>query len=223
MLCRHNRIWLTAQGWKRACATVPDRHTASLASWAEKCWPAIVRRSEPGTAPGTICLGLPLPPHAQAGLKIRIPISVHAEDIARHAPPLSVAEAVAAMPPAWQDAFAELSRDAASRQLRFHVYGSTAMQAITGLPYLHAASDIDLLFYPLAKAQLQEGIALLAMYAKRLPLDGEIVFPSGRSAAWKEWAQAIDNPAGTRVMTKSIHAVSLASIADLHSEFGNPS
>jgi phosphoribosyl-dephospho-CoA transferase len=42
-----------------------------------------------------------------------------------------------------------------------------------------------------------------------LPLDGEIVFPSGDAVAWKEWAGA------ERVLVKRASAVRLAPVAEL--------
>jgi phosphoribosyl-dephospho-CoA transferase len=223
MFCRHNRVWLSKPGWERAFATVSATYAAELARWAEKGWPVIVRRGDPGTAAGTICLGLALPPKGGKREKIRIPFVVAETDIDRHELPLPLSGVVAELPLNWRDTCADLAGAATIMQLRLHVYGSVAMQATTGLPYLSTASDIDLLFYPETKPQLQEGLALLAAYACDLPLDGEIVFPSGRAVAWKEWAQAIANPARPRVMAKSLHAVHLVDATDLQAELRNRS
>ena len=120
-----------------------------------------------------------------------------------------------AVPAAWQAAFASLSHDVAAAHLEFCVYGSLALQAITGLPYLTATSDIDVLFYPTTHVQLQEGLHLLAKYAQSLPLDGEIVFPSGHAVAWKEWAEAVKSPDKIKVMVKSMRTVSLLDVSAL--------
>jgi len=93
------------------------------------------------------------------------------------------------------------------------VYGSLAMQAMTGLPYLTASSDIDLLCHPQHVTQLHQGLALFGEFADRLPLDGEIIFPGDQAVAWKEWRQAQTHPA--KVLVKSSHAVHLCEPAAL--------
>jgi phosphoribosyl-dephospho-CoA transferase len=70
-------------------------------------------------------------------------------------------------------------------------------------------SDIDLLFFPANRNALDAGLALLERYSAVLPLDGEIVFPSGDAVAWKEWLNA------DRVMVKDAVTVRLAPTAAL--------
>lgn len=219
MFCRHDRVWLSSQGWARACDAAPNAQAISLTWWADRGWPAIVRRTHSGIAADTICIGLPLPPEPSASVKIRIPLVVSAADIERHEPPLLMKDAEAALPEVWKDAYANLAQAAALRQMNFHVYGSVAMQATTGLPYLNETSDIDLLFYPDSPKKLREGLNLLVRFEQLLPLDGEIVFPSGSAVAWKEWLQAIASASGVRVMAKKIDSVNLMSIPDLLGEF----
>ncbi|CAL61644.2 putative phosphoribosyl-dephospho-CoA transferase [Herminiimonas arsenicoxydans] len=218
MFYRHNRVWLSANGWQAACARLPAAHAKELMRWAEHDWPAIVRRSDADAQPDTLCLGVAPPPEPDSGVKTRIPFTVGAADIVRHEAPLVLSAAESALSPAWRCAFSALAVEAGSRGLEFRVYGSVALQAITSLPYLAASSDIDLLFYPRTQAQLQEGMALLSLYAKQLPLDGEIVFPSARAVAWKEWAQAFANPVRPRVLAKGMSSLNLVQVADLLAE-----
>lgn len=222
MFHRHNRVWLSVDGWKRASKTVPPEHARELMRWAKNDWPAVVRRSDPEYEKNILCLGLTPPPEQHTGVKIRIPFSVCTEDIVRCGAPLAIISAESALPLAWHSVFSELSDVATSNRLEFRVYGSAAMQAITGLPYLGAASDIDLLFYPLTNAQLHQGLNLLNLYAKRLPLDGEIVFPSGRAVAWKECAQALEKPDRARVLAKSMLRLDLVHVTDLLAELETP-
>ena len=93
------------------------------------------------------------------------------------------------------------------------VYGSVAFQALTGQAYLTAASDIDLLLAPRTLEQYRCALALLARHARALPLDGEILFPQGRAVAWKELLRVPD--ATAQVLAKSMHAVSLVTVASL--------
>lgn len=210
MFYRHNRVWLSASGWLRACAAANKAHLPELERWAENDWPLIVRRSDPALSADTLGLGLALPPDTHTGVKTRIPLTGHLNDLVRHEPPLAFASVASAMLPAWQDAYTELTNELAVTQLELRVYGSVSFQAITGLPYLTAISDIDVLFYPRTHAQLQQGLHLLQTYAQGLPLDGEIVFLSGRAVAWKEWVGAVRS--SHKVMVKSMTSLNLMNV-----------
>jgi len=191
MLSRHDLVWLTPAGWDAAPA---------LPQWRERDWPAVVRRHAPGVDAAAVCLGIPLPDRR------RVAVVASAGHIARTAPPVALADAIAAAPPQWLAGLLALARAAAALDVR--VYGSLAMASITGLPYLRTTSDIDLLLRPTTGAALQAGLALLEQHAQVLPLDGEIVFPTGDAVAWKEWIAARRDRA--RVLVKSVHAVRLA-------------
>lgn len=216
MFCRHNRVWLSASGWQRACAAASNAHLSELERWAANDWPLVVRRSEFALPADRLGLGLALPPDAQTGLKTRIPLTVYLNDIARHEPPLAFTAVASVMPSVWQDVYTDLTHDLIDAQLELRVYGSVALQAITGLPYLTATSDIDVLFHPRTDEQLQQGLHLLQTYASGLPLDGEIVFPSCRAVAWKEWAAAVQN--SHKVMVKSMTNLNLMNVDALLSE-----
>ena len=202
MCSRHDLVWLTAQGWEAAlrCA-LPGQH-AGFEQWRREDWPAVVRRTDAGLAPEIVSLGIPLPP-APDGVKGRIAFNAANGDVARHTAPLALAAAARAAPQRWQPAL-----DTLMLGMPLHAYGSLAMQAITGEIYLTAASDIDLLCYPSDARALRGALMLLESHAAVLPLDGEIVFPSGDAVAWKEWVGATRNQA--RVLVKGAGAVRLA-------------
>lgn len=217
---RHSLVWLTAAGWEAAIAAARPEHAAALAQWQSNDWPAIVRRFDAipkdadaadaaaaDAAASDICLGVPLPPDA-AGVKVRIALRVPSSHIARTSAALELRSALMAAGP-WRDELAALS--AAVPTLR--VFGSLAMQTLTGLQYLSPSSDVDLLFHPASRRQLETVIALLARYSEHLPLDGEVVFPGGAAVSWKEWQAAITHPA--KVLVKELRAVRLADTASL--------
>lgn len=216
-LPRHTLVWLSAQGWQGARAGAPPRHADALARWHAQDWPAVVRRSDADAAGDEICLGVPLPPDPATGDKLRIALRVRRGDVCRSAPPLSLATllptlaAHAASTGAWPGQPALPAQDEVADAMR--VYGSAAMQRLTGLPYLRAASDIDLLFHPASAAHLEAGLAWLAAAAQRFPIDGEIVFPGARAVAWKEWLLAAG--AKTRVLVKELDVVRLAAPDEL--------
>jgi phosphoribosyl-dephospho-CoA transferase len=189
--------------------------------WAENDWPLIVRRQDAEMPMDMVALGLPLPPDLASGKKGRISFSAHRTEIMRSEPAIDVHEVRSALPVRWHHAHADLCRQFNAAQLELRVYGSLAMQASTGLPYLGEQSDIDLLFSPRNHRELKQGLALLADYAQRLPLDGEIVFPSERAVAWKEWLQVNQSSDNVYVLTKSMSSVALIRADELLAELSN--
>lgn len=205
---RHMLVWLSEAGWEAARAAQPQ-HAAALTQWQRHNWPAVVRRLDADAGDDEVCLGLPVPPDA-AGRKVRIALRVQAAHVVRSS---GAMELRAALPfsGAWHARLSVLCDDAES--LRLRVFGSLAMQALTGLQYVSPASDVDVLFHPSSAQELEDGVALLERHTKHVPLDGEIVFPGGAAVSWKEWQMAIRHPA--KVMVKELHAVRLADTASL--------
>lgn len=207
MFSRHELVWLTGRGWDAALERALPGQQVAIEQWRREDWPAVVRRADTGLAVGEVSLGIPLPPTPD-GVKGRIALNASGIDVAQRRPALTLVEAAQAASAHWRPALDVL---AASVPLR--AYGSLAMQAITGQAYLTPSSDIDLLFFPAAANALRAGLALLEHHAAVLPLDGEIVFPSGAAVAWKEWLNASRNEA--RVLVKEAGAVRLAPTAEL--------
>ena len=207
MFSRHDLVWLTGRGWGAALERAQPGQHAAIERWRREDWPAVVRRADIGLADGQLSLGIPLPP-APDGVKGRIALNASQIDVAKRSPALGLAKAAQAAPGHWRPALNDLAA-----RLPLQAYGSLAMQAITGQAYLTPSSDIDLLFFPAGANALDAGLALLEQHAATLPLDGEIVFPSGAAVAWKEWLAASRNEA--RVLVKDAGAVRLAPMAAL--------
>ncbi|MBV7537732.1 malonate decarboxylase holo-[acyl-carrier-protein] synthase [Duganella sp. sic0402] len=206
VLERHALAWLTADGWQTAMAANPQ-HTAALAQWRQQDWPVVARRLDAEATDSEVCLGLPLPPDT-AGVKVRIALRVHVSHIARASDAIPLRSALPASG-VWCDALAALCDEAPD----LRVFGSLAMQTLTEQRYVSPSSDIDLLFKPANRQQLEDGIVTLARHAQHLPLDGEIVFPGGAAVSWKEWRIAMAHPA--KVMVKELRSVHLAHTASL--------
>jgi len=218
-LHRHKLAWLSPQGWRQALTFAPE-HAEALQSWRRGNWPLVARRQDAGAAAGEVALGLPLPPCPVKG-KVRIALRLPAATVLRSSEPLTLVSALPALPPRWQAGAAALAAQAAAQRITLRVYGSVAWQALTGLHYLGPRSDIDLLFYPDGVSALQAGAALFQRHADHLPLDGEIVFPSGRAVAFKEWLLALEGGAGMRVMVKDHAGVSLQPMDALTGELAS--
>jgi phosphoribosyl-dephospho-CoA transferase len=218
---RHDLVWLTDAGWHAARARAAQASAAdeaALAQWQCKGWPAITRRRDAdlpapaGSSRATeeVCLGIPLPPDPLTGIKRRVALRARHSEVAKVSPPLPLFSCLPAAGQ-WQAGLGALTGHAADLHLR--TYGSLAMQALTGLPCFTPNSDIDILFTPGGAAQLQQGLELLAHFATRLPLDGEIVFPGACAVSWKEWLSA--TATRSRVLVKEMTRVHLADPAEL--------
>jgi phosphoribosyl-dephospho-CoA transferase len=212
MSARHNLAWLTRRGWLAASARVSPDHLHALALWQQQDWPVVVRRAEADALDSEVCVGLALPPDAQ-GQKLRIAFKVDATDVRLTRAPLNLHEAISAAHPSWQLSLRAMAGEAQAYNLDIRVYGSLPLQALTGCLYLRSTSDIDLLFRPLNRSQLETGMALIAHYSTLLPLDGEVVFTADQAVAWKEWRLAgrIDQ----RVLVKGNREVRLQRVDTL--------
>ncbi len=207
---RHDLVWLSVAGWGAARDRAAPEHRDAILRWQREDWPAIVRRSDADAGPNQVCLGIALPPH-QTGIKPRIALRAPASSVVKTAPALALQALLATGPKKWQKKLGALLAD--SGELTIRVYGSLALQAVTGQTYISPASDIDLLFFPSTLHQLRSGLDLLAWHARSLPLDGEIVFPGGPAVAWREWLRA--EASNDRVLVKEQNAVRLAACASL--------
>jgi phosphoribosyl-dephospho-CoA transferase len=203
MLARHNLVWLSETGWETAGYGRPELEQKAMRRWRDNAWPAVARRAERSEGSNvdtgdddssesaeTAWLALSLPPDPGSGSKPRVGFHVARCHVLRVSAPLMLNHALHAAPPAWQSGLRALDEEATAMGLRFHAFGSLAWQAVTGLQYLGPRSDIDLLWYPRTRHELDAGLSLLSSHAAALPLDGEIVFPDGNGVAWKEWVQA---------------------------------
>lgn len=201
-LRRHQLVWLDEFAWYRvlASASVPSGRSQALqtsgyqaadclAHWAQQRWPLVVTRQPAHTLAGLaddeLALGLPAP--ACWGRQA-ISVTAALSGVERQAEfPLAV-ELGSLLPPMAQAGWAALCERLARSGLPARVYGSHGWQRLTGMSYLHAASDIDLLIEVSTAAQAdQAGALLLAAEAGSVRLDGELVFEDGASVAWREW------------------------------------
>jgi phosphoribosyl-dephospho-CoA transferase len=185
---RHDLVWLSEQGWRAACAGMSEHCVAILQRWQREDWPAIVRRNDADVDDGEICIGVALPPDAQ-GQKLRVPLKVPLAGVRVRREPLEVFDVLPAAPLHWQSALRRFADEIRACGLDVRIYGSLALQVLTRQTYVRDTSDIDILFRPLNRTQLDRGMALLARHAESLPLDGEVLVGGDNAVAWKEWIQ----------------------------------
>lgn len=179
------RLW---DGWSASLRSPLDgEELAEVEAWCRANRPLVIARRRPEDGVGELRLGL-------ATLdKRRIGLHVTTDAVADRLDPLPLTEAVGSAPPVWQPMLAELARRTEAVGAPASVYGSLAWQHRTGLRYVRPASDIDLLFTPYDRWQLDRLLHLLAELGDGTPrLDGEILLPDGAAVAWRELAMRPD-------------------------------
>ena len=209
-LRRHQLVYLSAEGWQQVLAREWDGEAgACLGHWAARGLPLVVTKQaalagvdQPLARPTTerplahptterplarpIALGLPAP---AAWKRRRLMLLVPPAAIAWFGefPPL--AKLLPGLPMSARPPLQALCVALAESGLSANVYGSAGWQAITGLRYLHAASDLDLWIGVETAAAADRAVQALQEHAPAsLRLDGELVFPDGSAIAWREWA-----------------------------------
>ena len=215
MFARHSLVWLKPEGWREAEEGSDADCLDAIARWGRADWPAIVRRQDADGEERQCAIGLALPPDPSSGYKKRIALRASFSHVDKVLAPLAIEEALVAAPASWRDPLSRLERAARKAGIPLRIYGSLALQALTGQAYLTPSSDIDVLCYPVAREDLSAALGLLRAAAEHVPLDGEIVFPSGQAVSWKEWLAAENGPVGVRVLVKDLRSVYLAKPRDL--------
>jgi phosphoribosyl-dephospho-CoA transferase len=206
VLRRQQLIRLSGEGWARVLDAPWDANARScLGLWAARGLPLVVTR-QPPVQDDRVATGLPAPARYR---RRRLALAVAPRDVMffDEFPP---AVAAARLLPrgvtaSWRALLATLAAaDCAPR-----VYGGFGWQALTRLPYVHAASDLDLLLPVNSAAHADEVAHVLASAAWDGPrLDGELLFPDGGAVAWREW-RAHRQGGVAQVLVKRLHGVAL--------------
>jgi phosphoribosyl-dephospho-CoA transferase len=188
-ISRHDFIWVNKHSQKDVAERIaaPDLG-AIVRDWLAAARPLIVRQqTERRSATGNrVDVGLPLPPRQG---KRRIALTICSREINRVASPPALAAAIPCLPARWRVPVTRLCRAGEELGIDLRVFGAVAWQALTALPYLTSMSDLDLLWRPADRLQLERGVALLQRWelANGLHADGEIVFGDDLAVAWREW------------------------------------
>src|SRR5690554_1643011 len=161
---RHDLVWLQPGSASRATALpLPplsaDDAITRLAEWIDAGRPLVVARQPAHLAPGRLRLGLPLP--ASEG-KLRLAFDVPRAAVLRGAPPPPLAAVPEHLPRRWHASLDALLASPAILAANPRVFGSAAMQAVTGIECVSEESDLDLL---LAPANREAALAALAALA----------------------------------------------------------
>ena len=197
MFPRHTMVKPLSRAWAALMMQRPDLASEPLvAGWADAGFPLVVRRALCET-PQTISLGLPLPP-AQG--KRRIALTLDRNDILAAEPPPLLSDAVVSAPVSWHACIDRLIR----LDPNVRTFGSLAWQYLTGLPYLSAGSDLDLLWRSPTNGDIDallEGISAIERISP-MRIDGEIDSVAG-AVQWRE----LQNAGADSVLVKTLHGV----------------
>lgn len=218
-LRRHQLVWLDEFAWYRvlasASSTDPSQASATetadcLAHWAQLRWPLVVTRQPAdtvaGAAPGELALGLSAP--ARWGRQA-IGVTASLSGVARQGEFPSAVELGPHLPAAAQVGWGLLCERLTRLGVPARVYGSYGWQQLTGMNYVHARSDIDLLIEVSTAAQADQVAALLlAAESGPVRLDGELAFEEGASVAWREWLRFRSGQAD-RILVKRLTGATL--------------
>ncbi|CAG2084232.1 phosphoribosyl-dephospho-CoA transferase [Xanthomonas arboricola] len=200
MPARHALVWLHPDArWQALTPGAQPR----LQQWFAAGLPAVVARGDGSQGPGRVPLGVPLPPNEG---KQRLALSAGLDAIVRSTAPLALDAVIAAAPATLQPALQALRTQANASALQPRVFGSFAWQALTGLAYVHAQSDLDLLWSIATPEQAQAVVTLLQRWEHRhgLRADGELLLPDDTAVNWREYAGSAQ-----RVLVKSTNGCRL--------------
>ena len=209
-LQRNQLVWLRPDAWQDIAARTWDGQGLSILNhWANHQLPLVVGRQREGSDPTHICLGLPAPLKWE---RRKLALEAEPEQVAHTGNFPWLHELV--RQGTWSECVHQRARGLKAQGLHARVYGSHAWQYISGMPCVHAASDLDLCF---EAPDLDTAIALckvLANMADGMPLDGEIVFRQGSAVAWRELHQLASGQA-QQVLVRNRQSLRLVGINEL--------
>jgi phosphoribosyl-dephospho-CoA transferase len=199
-LHRHQLVWLNDAGWRQVRACAPDQlpwdtqAVDALRHWANADLPLVVTRQpvcfrpvgSAGRPTERITLGLPAPLRWN---RRRLFVEADATTVCKRGEFACASEVIALLPVEAQACWPSLCGDLDGLHVTARVYGSYGWQVLTGLPYLHERSDLDLFVELESSRQADAVAAVFERVGFEVPrLDGEIVFSEGTAVAWREWA-----------------------------------
>ena len=218
-LPRHTLVWIARSSRPEVIAASTDAQVRdTVGRWLDRGLPLIVRRRDAASQAHDVALGLPLPP-AQG--KQRIALRATSAAIAQRSDPPRLGEIIDRLPAVWRSVLSELAGDAAKCDIAWRVVGSALWEALTGIPYLHQDSDIDLVWRVANPVEIVRACECLAQWERRHSrrADGEILFPDGGAVAWREWS---GTPRDARVLVKRVDGVALEHKRNLALSFVAP-
>ena len=207
---RNQLVWLDPLAWAQIETCNWDSQAQEiLAHWRSHRLPLVVCRQRSETLIDQVCVGLPAP---KQWSRRRLALTVSKDHITERSCLPTLVEVASAHQ--WASVALELSKALASLGVTVYVYGSYGWQWITGMAYVHEASDLDLSLAVTSFEVAGEVVQKIATTSLHCRIDGEIVFPKGHALAWRELHQLMQGQT-SQVLVKDRHTVRLAAMAEL--------
>ncbi len=206
-LHRHQLLRLSAAGWAHALREERDDGArACLALWAGRDLPLVVTRQILPEGDPRIAVGLPAP--ATFGRR-RLSLAIDPSHIAAVDAFPSADRVTPLLHEPARETWRALLAALAGARCAPRVYGGHGWACLTGLPYLHEGSDVDLLL-PVDDAARADAVSAVLATSEidRPRLDGELLFADGDAVAWREWRRYRQGHAD-RVLVKRLREVVL--------------
>jgi phosphoribosyl-dephospho-CoA transferase len=184
---RHDLFRIDLSHWQALAAMQGEGTRACwLREWWSRDWPVIVRRDDSESSPDSVAVGVPLPPSCG---KLRVALHVPRAAVAARLPPVLLADCRHAAPPRWGKVLNQLEALGDATAIAPGVCGSLLWQHLTGLTYLHVASDIDVLWQVTSLSQARAIAGALPEIEHRtgVRIDGEILSARGWGVHWREF------------------------------------
>jgi phosphoribosyl-dephospho-CoA transferase len=218
---RHDLLRADPAAWDAMLRCHPGVADLPLvADWARLDRPVIVRRRTVGDFAASVPAALPLPPCLG---KRRLAFSFTSGEAVTALPPVLLRDAARTAPTEWQEVVAALLALGDAIKVTPRVFGALLWQHTTGLPYLRAQSDLDLLWLisdERTALSLVERLLRLDA-ASPVRLDGELELPDGAGVNWRELAQSRADP-GDELLVKTMDGVEVRTRAALFRTLASP-
>lgn len=222
---RHDLVWLKLDAVRHAeyagpAPMEPISALSLLHRWVLSGYPLIVARQE-DVLPHCLRVGLAEPP---SWGKKRLSFIVNSQGIEKHQQGLNLANVLPGLPQHWQAGAVALQGFLDEHNIAAHVYGSSAVQVLTGLPCLTESSDLDVLFKPVSWLEAEKLCLFLIALQTEYPefkVDGEVLNPSGQAVQWRELHRSFSDP-NSKLMVKTNHTVKLVALATYQQGFQCP-
>ncbi|WP_291812830.1 malonate decarboxylase holo-[acyl-carrier-protein] synthase [Limnobacter sp.] len=222
---RHDLVWLHIDSVKHAeyAGPLPMEPISALSllhRWVLGGYPLIVARQDE-VLPNCLRVGLAEP--ASWG-KRRLSFIVNNQGIQKHQHGPGFGAVLPQLPQHWQAGAGALQQFLDEQKIDAHVYGSSAVQVLTGLPCLTESSDLDVLFKPVSWLEAEKLCLFLIALQTEYPefkVDGEVLNPSGQAVQWRELHRSFSDP-NSKLMVKTNHTVKLVALATYQQGFQCP-
>jgi phosphoribosyl-dephospho-CoA transferase len=212
---RHDLVHVAPDIWASALARCPSSADLPLVeAWADRGWPAIVRRRGEVEDPGLVPVGVPLPP---AMGKHRVALAIPPEGVLQRWSPPSLRAAASVADPGCRSTIGSLLSLGARTGVEPSAFGSLLWEHLTGLAYLSPHSDLDVLWSVAPSLDVLSPVVGIAEIQREAPrrIDGEVMFSDGGAVNWRELLAAMNEGKSGEVLVKSIDSVRLVNVSQL--------